>query len=126
VFGQKADGTPDPAANIMERQTIKNAPEISYEMSQFQLQGNTDVAGTLATYGIPSKLGHGTVYIANDLPVTTTQITRAFFHELGNILSINMSSKLTGRGDPLAYGDPNGIPYTTQTGTYRDKDTGAQ
>jgi YD repeat-containing protein len=126
VFGQKADGTPDPAASIMERQIIKNAPEISYEMSQFQLQGNTDVAGTLATYGIPSKLGHGTVYIANDLPVTTTEITRAVFHELGNILSINMSSKLTGRGDPLAYGDPNGIPYTTPTGTYRDKDTGAR
>ncbi len=126
MFGQKANGTPDPAARIMQRQTVQNAPEISYEMSQFQLQGNTDVPGTLATYGIPSKLGHGTVYIANDVPVTTTEIVKTVFHELGNILSINLSSKLTGRGDPYAYGDPNGIPYPTTSGTYLDKDTGAR
>jgi hypothetical protein len=126
VFGQKADGTPDPAATIMERQTIKNAPEISYEMSQFQLQGNTGVADTLATFGIPSKLGHGTVYIANDIPVTAHEIVSAVFHELGNILSAKISFKLTGRADPKAYGDPTGIAYETAHGTVLDKDTGAR
>jgi len=127
VFGQKGDGTPDPAARIMERQTISNAPEISYEMSQFQLQGNTGVPDTLATFGIPSKLGHSTVYIANDVPVSTTDIAKAVFHELGNILSAKMSYKLTGRADPYAYGDPNGVPYPTASGPpFYDKDTGAR
>jgi hypothetical protein len=110
----------------MERQTIRNAPELSYEMDQFQLQGNTDVADTLATYGIPSKLGHGTVYIANNVPVTTIEIAQAFFHELGNILSVKMSHKLTGRADAKAYGNPSGIAYNTPSGQVLDRDTGAR
>lgn len=126
VFGQKSDGTPDPASSIMERQTIKNAPEISYAMNQFQLQGNTDVPDTLATYGVPSMQSRGTVYIANDVPVNETEIVRVLFHELGNILAHKMSYKLTGRADPWAYGDTQGIEYKTPSGVYLDKDTGAR
>jgi hypothetical protein len=111
----------------MPRQTIRNAPEISYQMGQFQLQGNTGVPDTLATFGIPSNVGNGTVYIANDVPVTTTDIVKTVFHELGNILSAEMSYKLTGRADPYAYGDPKGVPYPTASGPpFYDKDTGAR
>jgi YD repeat-containing protein len=124
VFGQKADGTADVAAQVMARQTIANAPQLDYKlMTQSALQAYTETPNTAGMPSLYGALGHGTVYLASDLypQMTQEQATRDFFHELGNILSGTVAKNAQGSPDYYAFGDPNGIGNQ-----YKDKDTGAR
>jgi YD repeat-containing protein len=117
VFGQLWNGTPDVAATVMARQTIKNAPELDVTISQGPLSVYTGDPATQGTFSLTGSLGHGTVYIASNLYGTISQDerNRTYFHELGNILSAQIT------GDARHFGDPRGI------GThYLDPDTGAR
>ena len=64
-----------------------------------------------------SNLGYGTVYIAQELytAISQDERNRTYFHELGNILSAQIT------GDARHFGDPNGIGIH-----YKDPDTGAR
>ena len=124
VFGQKADGTASNVANRIARQTLKNAPALNTNYTQFQLQGYTGKAHTQGTLGFETGDKNGTVYIARDsylglnvrgfLP--TDEVIRTFIHEWGNILSYRNAN-----GNASAFGDPNGIGKS-----YKDPDTGAR
>lgn len=122
IFGQHSDGTPDVAASVMPRQTLRNAPELDTSLTQFQLQGYTQAEHTQGTYGFPGSAGNGTVYIASDLygRLSTDEKVRTYFHELGNILS----HRSTG-GNARAFGNPNGIGRSPDKAK-RDPDTGAR
>jgi RHS repeat-associated protein len=118
VFGQLWNGTPDIAAMIMERQTIKNAPELDVTVSQGALSVYTGDPAVQGTFSLVSELGNGTAYIASDLYATISQDekVRTYFHELGNILA----AKATGDIKGSHFGDPHGI------GKAKDPDTGAR
>ena len=122
VFGEKYDGTPDIAATIMPRQTIRNGPELDVSLTQFQLQGYTQHDNTQGTWSLAGDRGHGTVYIASDLyaRISLEEKQRTYFHEMGNILSGQRATTPKGYPDARAFGDPRGI------GKNPDYDTGAR
>src|SRR5437588_4246182 len=117
VFGQLSNGTPDLAAMVMARQTIKNAPELNVTTPQGVLYLYTNEPNTQGTFFLASNLGYGTVYIAQELytAISQDERNRTYFHELGNILSAQIT------GDARHFGDPNGIGIH-----YKDPDTGAR
>ena len=118
IFGEKASAIPE--------QTRENAPGLDTTQSGAELSAKLDqqfYAGVIPEGTVdPVKGPNGTVLIAsekfNDLGYTADNFARAFFHELGNILSYKIS------GNYYDYGDPTG-DASIKNGRPWDKDTGA-
>jgi hypothetical protein len=105
----------------MERQTIKNAPDVDMSQTMGQL-------GAQGTYE-PEKGKNGTLVIASDLPGWTLRSGgvissrenwfRTYAHELGN----NLSHRYTGHW--WTHGTRQGIVGDV-SGSIKDHDTGAR
>jgi hypothetical protein len=125
VFSTDLDGQPMNTAQVMERQTLRNSPNVDMSQTYAQMgaQGYENDRSDL-TNG-----RYGTIHIASGLPSWTTQsgqtisvqenYFRVYAHELGNLLS----GRYTGDGN--TYGTRAGIVGAV-SGNILDYDTGAR
>ncbi len=112
-------------AQVMEQQTLSNAPNLDMSKTMAQLGAQGGINDRVDPY----SGRYGTVRIASNLPswITTTGKTisvqenyfRTYAHELGNLLSARYT------GDGNTHGTRQGI-LGAVSGNIRDFDTGAR
>jgi len=112
-------------AQVMERQTLRNAPNVDISQTMAQLRGQGGINERVDPY----SGRHGTIHIASNLPVWTTTTGQiistqenylgTYAHELGNLLSARYT------GDGNTHGTRQGI-LGAVSGNIRDFDTGAR
>jgi len=125
VFSTDLDGQQMNTAQVMERQTLRNAPNVDLNQSFAQMGAQ----GYINDKTDPTNGRYGTIHIASGLPSWTTtkgqtisvqeNYFRVYAHELGNLLSARHT------GDGNTHGTRAGIVGAV-SGNILDYDTGAR